>query len=365
MASAGWGILPRMRPRCLATPAAAALVAALSILAAAPAVGSADETIGSSLQSEPTVTKEATQDSVYWEEKLPGGASAAVKTAGTVRSVTIRGYWNGKGIATIHIQVLRPQSDGSLLVVETSAPFEMPATPGQHTFYPENMTAQPGDFIGIATEGGGFVIGANAAGAVTNDFEGHEKDMNGDEVRPTKVEENVELVTQIDIYVKEEAKKEEKKKEEPPPPPKPCKCLKLTVELDKTLVRKRLPSNRHKFGVGFAWRMTCTEGAGGCEGQLEFRPPEILAGTLPKTRGLKLNISRTSFLCKTACKTSTQGHIEIKMRSRNQLNRLFGRTLAFTIYVYCGGTTFRYQVNVPVTKSGRLRSSTLTFTRVP
>lgn len=355
-----------MRTRDLATVALAALAAALAVLALAPPAGSADELVGSTLVSEPTVTKEATQDSVYWEEKLPGGANAAVKTAGTVRSVTVKGYWNGKGIATIHIQVLRPQADGKLLVVETSAPFEMPTTPGEHTFSPENMTVQPGDFIGIATEGGGFVIGASAAGALTNDFEGHEKDMNGDEVSPTKVEENVELVTQTDIYVKEEAKKEEKKKEEPPPPPpKRCHCERLTIELEPTLVRKRLPSNKHKLGVGFDWRLTCSEGNGGCTGIVAFRPPEILAGTLPKTRGLKLNLERVTFECESLCGVSKTGHLEIKMRSRNQLNKLFGRTLAFEIHIYCSGTEFRYLVNVPVARSGRLRRSTMTLVKGP
>jgi hypothetical protein len=329
------------------------------VLVAAPAASSADTTWGSSLQGPPTAEKQAEVDSVYWAQTLPGGASAAAPSAGAVHSVTIKGYWTGKGSPTILIQVLRPQPDGSLLVVETSQPFTLSGTPGTYTFEPTGMTVQQGDFIGIATIGGSFLFATSATGASTNDFNGHEKDMNGDTVRPTTVETNIELLMQVDLV----PPMSNGGGKPPPPPPektkpkaKPCKCKKISVKLDPTLINKRrLRSDKHAFGVGFTWRMTCSEGKGGCTAALSFQPPKIRAGSLPRAPGLKLNLSTLSFVCKAACHTSTTGRFEIKMTSREQLNKLFGRTLAFTITTKCNGAIKKYQVNVFVDTSGRLQ----------
>jgi hypothetical protein len=286
-------------------------------------------------------------------------------TAGTVQSVTIKGYAKSKEklLQTILIQVLRPQPDGKLLVVETSQAFPMPTEPGTHMFAPTNMTVQPGDFIGIATLGGEFMFATEAKGAVTNDFSGHEKDMNGDEVSPTKVETNVELLAKVDVlsqYEKEKKEREEKEKQkEEQEKAKPCKCNKIAVSIDPTLLKKRrLSSHKHTFGVGFTWRMECTQGAGGCAATLIFKPPAILVGRHRGEKPLKLGLETLTFECKTACHTSMQGRFEIKMRSRRQLNRLFGRTLAFAIETSCGGASFRYLVNVFVDSSGHLQQVT-------
>ncbi len=302
--------------------------------------------------------KSAKEDSVYWTQILANGASAAAPSAGTVKSVTVKGYCSG-GTSTILFQVLRPQPDGSLLVVETSQPFTLPNTPGTYTFEPTGMTVQAGDFIGIATLSGSFLIGTSAPGAATNDFSGHEKDRNGDAIRPTTTEPNVELLLQVDLVPPPSGGgKPPPPKEEKPPPKKPCKCQKISVALDPTLINKRrVRSDQHDFGVGFTWRMTCSKGNGGCAAVLDFLPPVIRAGSLPKVRGLKLNLTRVSFACAAACQKSTTGRFEIKMTSRQQLNKLFGRTLAFTIVTHCSGATFRYLVNVFVDKSGRLHAS--------
>jgi hypothetical protein len=344
--------------RAYALRAAIALAAALASAAVSPAASAADVVFGSSLEGTPNVTKRAPVDSVYWAQALAGGASGAVPTAGTVRSVTIKGYSMTSGLRTIFIQVLRPQPDGSLLVAETSQPFELPETPGNHTFEPTNMTAQAGDFIGVATTGGDFLIGTDAPGAITNDFSGHGKDMNGDFVRTKEEETAVELLLQVDLVPASSGAGEKGPVKKETPPATPCKCQGVSVSLDPALgLKRRLGSRRHAFGVGFTWHMTCTPGTGGCAGTLQFTPPVIRAGTLPAARGLKLNLTTLNLECKSACGTSTSGRFEIKMRSRAQLRRLFGRTLAFTIYTSCGGAASRIQVNVLIDRSGHVRAA--------
>jgi len=132
--------------------------------------------------------------------------------------------------------------------------------------------------------------------------------------------------------------------------------MKLSVRLDPTLFNKRnLPADKHSFGVGFKWRMTCTQGKGGCKGELYFKPPEILAGSLPNIPGLKLNIKRKTILCKSQCKTSTAGTFEIKMTFPGQLNKLFGRTLAYSIITTCGKVKTTIAVRVFVDNTGHLQ----------
>jgi hypothetical protein len=358
MSRGSWGVrqvLQRQLSAGWATRAAGALAAALLIIAVAPAASNADVLWGNSLQGSPNVTKEATADSVYWMATFADGTSGAAPTAGTVKSVTVRGYWTGKGKPQIAFQVLRPQPDGSLLVVATSQLFELPNTLGTYTFTPTGMTVQAGDFIGIATIGGSFLFAANAPGATTNDFTGHNLDMNGDSLRPTAVEKDVELLVQVDLVPAASPNKEKPPPKERKVVPKPCKCQKISVKLDGTLLNKRrLRSDKHDFGVGFTWRMTCSKGTGGCTAVLGFQPPVIRAGTLPKVPGLKLNLKRLTFVCKSACHSSTTGRFEIKMNSRSQLNKLFGRTLAFTVTTSCGGVPFRYPVRVFVDNSGGL-----------
>jgi len=131
------------------------------------------------------------------------------------------------------------------------------------------------------------------------------------------------------------------------------------VKLDPTLLnKKRLPPDKHDFGVGFTWRMTCSQGKGGCTGTVTFSPPTILAGTLPAPkRGPRLNLKVLTFLCSTACHKSRQGRFEIKMRSRGQLNELFGRTLAYQVRLFCPGSGITIvRVNVFIDRKGVLRA---------
>ncbi len=127
----------------------------------------------------------------------------------------------------------------------------------------------------------------------------------------------------------------------PPPPDKKkpaCKCSGLAVSIDPTLLNKRIPPDAHDFGVGLTWTMSCTGGRGSCLGFLHFSPPQVLAGSLPKPPGnLKLSLDRLTVTCHSPCGKANRGRFEIKLRSRDQLNQLFGRTLAFTVRRECGG----------------------------
>jgi hypothetical protein len=340
----------------------AALAAVLAVLVSAPAASNADISWGNPLQGSPTVTKEAPVDSVYWARTFADGTSAAAPTAGAVKSVTIRGYWTGTGEHRIAFQVLRPQPDGSLLVVETSQLFEVSGTPGTYVFMPTGMTVQPGDFLGLAIIGGGFVIATSEPGASTNDFTGAGQDMNGSVLRPSTVEKDVALLLQVDLVPSSPGGSSGGN---PPPPKKgdkalttPCKCQKISVKLDGTLLNKRrLRASRRDFGVDLTWRMTCSQGKGGCTAVLGFQPPVILAGTLPAVPGLKLSIRRRTFVCKSACLTSTTGRLEVNVSSRGQLKKLFGRTLSLTVTTSCGGASSRSQVRVLIDGAGRIHAA--------
>jgi hypothetical protein len=146
------------------------------------------------------------------------------------------------------------------------------------------------------------------------------------------------------------------------PPPttadKPCKCKKLNVKLDGTLINKapRIAIDDHDFGVGFQWFLTCTKGKGKCKGTITFAPPEILAGELPKPKqNLLLNIKKLGFVCQAPCAKSTTKKFEIKMLSRDQLRTMFGRTLAYTLKTKCGNTTKTIKVMVSINQNGKLR----------
>src|SRR5205807_1408423 len=101
-----------------------------------------------------------------------------------------------------------------------------------YTFTPTNMTVMKGDYIGLATVGGGFKIAAgDQFGSDTYDFTGHAQDMNGATIRPTVTEASVQLLLQVDLAPP------------PPPPPPPTTTTKrppttkvkkpVTVELKK------------------------------------------------------------------------------------------------------------------------------------
>jgi hypothetical protein len=342
-------------------------------LTALTVASATDTPWGSTLTGAANVVKNAEADSVYWASAFADGSSATAPSAGQVKSVTVKGHWVAGAYPKVFIQVLRPQPDGSVQVVATSQPFTMPSVDGTYTFEPENMFVQQGDYLGLATLGGEIAIASAVSGSTTLDFTGHNQDMNGSIIRPTATESNTELLLRVDLVptppsttpttttrtpptTQEKPKKPKKVKKGK----KKCHCEKMKVKLDPTLLNKtHLRPDQHAFGVGFTWRMTCSKGNGGCKGTVVFSPPKILAGALPAPPpgGLHLNLKQLTFACKSACRTSTQGRFEIKMLSREQLNKLFGRTLAYTVRLICpGGKGGTVMVKVLVDQHGVLRA---------
>lgn len=144
---------------------------------------------------------------------------------------------------------------------------------------------------------------------------------------------------------------------------KKCNCVALAVKVDPTLIKKKnVPADKQDFGVGFTWTMTCDAGQGGCKGRVDFLPPKILAGSLPKPpANFKLNIKRATVNCLGQCAKTQSGRFEIKMKSTDQLNVLFGRTLAFQLKLWCVSANGQLvskgtrTIKVRVDQKGRLR----------
>jgi hypothetical protein len=141
------------------------------------------------------------------------------------------------------------------------------------------------------------------------------------------------------------------------PQNKPCKCQTLKVKIDGNLFTKaRLRPDQQDFGIGFNWVLVCTGGKGKCTGSITFSPPTILAGTLPKPTGvLRLNLKKMVFSCQAPCGAATVGSFKIQMLKRDQLNVLFGRTVAFSIKKVCHGVASTTRIRVLVERDGRLK----------
>ena len=144
-----------------------------------------------------------------------------------------------------------------------------------------------------------------------------------------------------------------------------CRCTKVNVSIDPTLLNRRaLRPDKHDFGVGFKWTMLCgpvsnniaAKIKGGCSATVTFLPPEVLAGAVPNPpQNFRLNLQRVTFVCANVKCTGKSGRFEIKMKSRDQLNKLFGRTLAFRIRTRCFGVVRTLAVRVFVDSNGVLR----------
>lgn len=143
---------------------------------------------------------------------------------------------------------------------------------------------------------------------------------------------------------------------------KKCNCTSLTAKIDPTLLKKKnVPADKQNFGVGFTWTMKCDAGAGGCKGRIDFLPPKVLAGSLPKPpTNFKLNIKRATITCVGPCAKTQTGRFQIEMKATDQLTQLFGRTLAFRLKLWCVDANGNLvskgtkAVNVRVDQKGKL-----------
>jgi hypothetical protein len=149
---------------------------------------------------------------------LDFGPSATVPSDGQVLAVRVKGTALASTEAgalapmtQIHFSVLRPQADGSLLVVTTSAGFDLPVggDPNQVTSYaPENLCAKAGDVLTLATNGGfeptfypngvSYQVFGMVAGSRIYSYSKHAGVMNGAQFTPAPTD-GVELLLQWDL----------------------------------------------------------------------------------------------------------------------------------------------------------------------
>ncbi|HZQ81621.1 MAG TPA: hypothetical protein VFB25_06565 [Gaiellaceae bacterium] len=137
----------------------------------------------------------------------------------------------------------------------------------------------------------------------------------------------------------------------------PCKCISLAVKLAPSLFTKpRLRADQQGFGIGFQWTMGCNGGKGKCDGTVYIEPPEVLAGSVPVPRStIHLDVHELSVSCTAKCGGVSSGRAAVQMTSTGQLNKLFGRTLAFRIITVCWRKKTSQTVKVFIDQTGRFR----------
>jgi hypothetical protein len=114
-----------------------------------------------------------------------------------VTKVEVRGYYaGGCPVASeiceknLHFQDLRPLPDGELEIVSTTQAFTLPKKEGNnlHAYEPTNFFVQKGDYIGLSSVGGEFMVLVKHSGASTDVFVGHDQDMNGDKITQARTQ---------------------------------------------------------------------------------------------------------------------------------------------------------------------------------
>jgi hypothetical protein len=191
--------------------AAVAAAAGLAVPAAAPA---AVTTFGSDLRAPANKVEAHQADTVYFHSALSGGGQVRVPADGQVTSVRIKGLAERRadlravkspppheyaGSPLFHVQVLKPQADGTFKVATTSSDFHLPTSgdPEQVTTFTSQyrLCVNRGDVIafnhiggwdGIVDQTGPYPMGTplrvfstGVPGAVTTQFSSHNGTMDG------------------------------------------------------------------------------------------------------------------------------------------------------------------------------------------
>jgi hypothetical protein len=135
--------------------------------------------------------------------------SATAPVAGTVTSITLKGYAiegdepGPGGSEPIRFSVDRPKPGGQLEVLTTTTPpFALPGTPGTYTFDMSQVSfpcckVEPGDVVSLDARGGEFAVFGSVPGSETDSFS-----MGGTLQDPGSLwtgtpHENVELLMQV------------------------------------------------------------------------------------------------------------------------------------------------------------------------
>jgi hypothetical protein len=135
--------------------ARAALVTAAALLAV-PASSRADVVkLGSDLTHPANVTEAWGADAVFWQTSIAG--RTRVPAYGEVNTIRLKGSVTRQARTEFHFQVLRPQGNGSVTVIRSSAPFQVPVGGDSNrinTYRLVKFCAKPGDYIAFNDEGG-------------------------------------------------------------------------------------------------------------------------------------------------------------------------------------------------------------------
>jgi hypothetical protein len=165
---------------------------ALPVLAAVAAVAlpsvaeAGTVKFGSSLNAPANKTETHPVDSVFWAQKLPGGARVRAPERGKVATIKLKGSVVKHGstpVTLFHFQILHPIPGGKMKVTVTSGGFHVPVGGDQNritTYHPINLCAKQGDYVAFNDVGGykppnypngtPFRIFSNVPDATTNFF---------------------------------------------------------------------------------------------------------------------------------------------------------------------------------------------------
>ena len=197
------------------------IAAVLGTAVVAVPAGAARVTFGSNLRAPATIIEAHQADSAFWPTAIAGG-NWVVPADGQILRIRLRGTvlrerGAGYPLNEVHFQTLRPNGDGTMVVVLTSAPFYVPIgdDPDRITSYrPENLCAKRGDVIAFNDEGGfqyggpgrlepghydngaPFRVFGAVEGSTTAHYSKHDGTFNGDTLYPTSVP-GEELLMQV------------------------------------------------------------------------------------------------------------------------------------------------------------------------
>lgn len=186
------------------------LLTFLLVLVAATPAAAGTVTIGSDLSAEATVAIGHPNDWGAWNTALAGDRQVKVPVKGEVGTVRLKGSAAARGRDVVmHVQVVRPQGDGSVKAITTSA--DLPLPDGGVTTYDlqsfdARLCVEPGDYVALTTSGGGgadgvpFEVFGRSAGSAADVFLGDRGGANGDgQVFSGRTRDGLELLMQTEI----------------------------------------------------------------------------------------------------------------------------------------------------------------------
>jgi hypothetical protein len=194
-------------------------------------------TLGSTLASPADTTESSSQDEDFWPlvfqychehpadpvcrhhtRQVPPTSEASMPADGQILTIRLKGVAVPSGqtgdpgpLTQIHFSDLRPQSDGSVKVIVTSQPFNVPTTGDSNqisTYEPTNFCVQAGDILALSTEGGfdptfypqgvPFRLFGHVTGSQTAYFTLHNGVMNGAQFTGAPISD-AEILMQWDL----------------------------------------------------------------------------------------------------------------------------------------------------------------------